>query len=118
MAFSVDKIIYGGIALAVLFLMLSTIVLPFFSSSYRFAQATCWTNTTSQCDYDIATNTTVISSALACSASVFPTGLSGVTMCQAISTAGGYRSMTQAAILLVFFLAIIGFALRFMPKRK
>jgi hypothetical protein len=114
----IDKVIYGAIAMAILFAMLSIIVLPYFSSSYRFAQSTCWTNTTANCDYDSTVNTTVIASTQACSAGVFPAGLSGGIMCQAIVTAGGYRVINQSLMILVFFLAILGFALMFMPRKK
>jgi hypothetical protein len=119
MAWSLDKLIYTAIALAIIFLMLSTIIMPYFSPAYRYAQATCWTNTSSKCDYDATVNTTVITntSANVCNfASNTDFGVTG-NMCQAIVTAGGYRLINQTLMLLTFFLAMIGFALRFIPRK-
>ena len=124
MVFDIMKPIYIGIALAVLFIMLSTMVMPYFSTAFRYAQDVCWTGTAANCDYDTNTNSTVITNSTA----VTGTGLYGVcaptatnfatAMCLHITTAGGYRSITQAVILLIFFFTILGFALRFLPKKK
>jgi hypothetical protein len=61
-------IIIGAIALATLFLLLPTIVMPYFNTSYNYTI----------------------------------TGLSA--------------SVTQGILLLVFFLALLGFAVKFIPK--
>lgn len=66
----INTIVYGAIGLVVLFLMLTTIVLPNFNSSYNYTV----------------------------------TGLS--------------PSITQGLLLLVLFLALIGFAIRYIPKFK
>jgi ABC-type phosphate transport system permease subunit len=66
----INTVVYGSIGLVVLFLLLTTIVLPYFNASY---------------------NTTV-------------TGLSS--------------SFLQGILLLVFILAMIGFAIRYIPKFK
>jgi type II secretory pathway component PulF len=64
----INKVIYGSIGLATLFILLTTIVIPQFNASY---------------------NTSV-------------TGLSS--------------SMLQGILLLCFFIAIIGFAIAYIPK--
>jgi hypothetical protein len=65
----IDKVIYGAIGLAVLFLMLSTIVLPYFNTTYNY----------------------VI------------TGLN--------------TTFYQGIMVLLFFLAILGFALAYIPRK-
>lgn len=64
----INKVIMGSIALAVLFVLLPNLVMPFFNTSYNYSI----------------------------------TGLSAAT--------------TQGIILLVFVLALIGFAVEFVPR--
>lgn len=115
MAIGVGKIIYMALALGLLFLMIPTVIMPSFSSSYRFAQVTCWTNTTANCDYDTTVNTTPLTtSQVSCGASEYGAATS---YCQRISTAGGYRTANQAIILLLLVVAMIGFAVYFVKKQ-
>jgi len=64
----INKVIYGAIALAVLFLLIPTIVLPYFNMSYNYVV----------------------------------TGLS--------------TAQSQGIMLIILFLAMIGFAVYFIPK--
>lgn len=66
----IDKVIYGSIGLAVLFLMLSTIVLPYFNTTYNYVV----------------------------------TGLSS--------------TFYQGIMILLFFLAILGFAMAYIPRKR
>jgi type II secretory pathway component PulF len=66
----IDKVIYGSIGMAVLFIMLSSVVLPNLNTTFNYVV----------------------------------TGLSA--------------TLYQGIITLVFFLALIGFAMAYIPKKK
>lgn len=107
------KMIMGGIILAIIFVLLGNLIMPQFSTAWRYAQDLCWTNVTASCDYDTTVNTTVITNANTCTGSGYAQG----DLCQAVQTAGGYRVANQGLMILILIIALIGFALTFWSKR-
>ncbi len=110
----VEMFVYGTIALAILFLLFSTIIMPQFSSSYRYAQALCWDNTTANCDYSPVTNLTEVLVGTNCTGQMEDS--SNTAWCQRVLTAGDYRATNQGIVLLVLVIALIGFGVMFISR--
>jgi len=118
----------GTVALGVAMVLLATLILPQFSSSYRYCQARTWqgavgnvyTNCTNR--YQDAFNTSFVDASSGTHTEngatdpVTTDNANAESFCLDCTTLGGYRTTMQGITLLVFVLAIIGFGIYFIPK--
>ncbi len=127
-----NKIVYGTVGLLLLFLMASSVFMPFFSSSWRYCQARQWncgvagvyTNCTSR--YQDPFNTTVVDPStgthteggLTDPVDTDTTQAACTHYCLNCETAGGYRTSAQGLLLLVLVIALIGFGVRYLPRMR
>jgi hypothetical protein len=113
----IKSVVYLIIAMASLFLILAIIVIPFFNTSYQGACKRSWVcspeNTTygslNTCDSSTRNSTTI---------SAGYTGTLCPTMCIGCTASSSQESWGTAgtgAVLLIFFMALIGLAIKFMP---
>lgn len=124
-----DKIILGAVALGLAFVIISSLILPYFSSAYRYCQALQWegaegsvyTNCSNR--YQDAFNTSFVDTVTRShteggitSPVEADTGNATDPFCLNCETLGGYRVPMQGMVLLVLVLAIVGFGVYFMPK--
>lgn len=134
MAGIVDKAVGISIGLLILFLFATTLILPQFSSSYRYCQGLEWkgaagdvyTNCTARYQEEF-NETEVAQRAAGATGSHTENGVTSpvdddainvTSYCLNCETAGGYRTANQGLNLLILTLALVGFALIFLPKRK
>jgi hypothetical protein len=118
MAVKVKSVIFGTIALALAFIIIGSLIMPSFNTSYN--PATCvtsaWANnvtTYSDCIEYAARGGGAIqynASAVGCD-TTFPA-------CCRSCTNWGYRDTYRGLQLVVFLLAIIALAIMFMPKMR
>lgn len=115
---AVKSIVYGVVALMIVFLVFGALVMPYFSSAWRFAQDVCLTpsdtgDTVGNCTYDKTANTTVIVAGDHICTGNDENSTAGI-WCQKVQTAGGYRISTQGLLLLILVMALVGTALYFL----
>lgn len=128
-----NKIVAGTVALALIYVIVASLVLPYFSSSYRYCQALQWegaegnvyTNCTNR--YQDEFNTTFLSCfGTTCTthtengktSPVRTTAVNLTSYCLNCATLGGYRGAMQGIVLLILVLGLVGFGVYMMPKRR
>ena len=128
MAGFIDKAVSYGVGLLIVFLLTATIILPQFSTAWRYCQAKEWvgaeggTNTNCTTPYRTA-NTTMVDHTADTHTEAGDTspvaddnGLAD-NFCLNCATLGGYRTTVQGLAVLALAMAFIGFAIYFFPKR-
>lgn len=120
----IQRVIAVGIAMAVLFVMLGTVVLPFFQDTY--SKATCqnpawncanagaYTNCTNR--IQDAYNTTPLPTDYPIVESTAGDTTWCSHLCLDCETAGSYRTTAQGLLVLGLIVAVIGFAVYFMRR--
>jgi len=121
-----NGVIYGAVALAVLFLLLPTVILPYFSTAYSFCQHQKWygANTTlgvanlANCTNVITSyNTSKITPGVDyLNNPVSLDSYNNDNFCLNCDTAGGFRAPSQGIMILILFMALISAAIYFIPK--
>lgn len=127
-----NKSLAIGIGLLVLFLLGSTLIMPQFSSAWRYCQEVKWTGAnagvTTNCTYDddpahfnnsminVSTTYTYTRSGVG-TYDIDATADGASSLCLGCLTAGGWRTSTQGLLLLVLVAALVTFALYFFKRR-
>lgn len=127
-----DRAVAYSVGLLVLFLLGSTLIMPQFSKAWKYCQALQWNpdeggalgaNCTTP--YTNTNSTPVVNETTKHTeeGDTWPvdqdsTAIEGVDYyCLNCDTPGGYRTTVQGLVILVLSLALIGFAIKFLPKR-
>lgn len=132
---SIKRAVAVGVALGIIFILAANLILPYFSSSYRYCQDLRWegatgnvyTNCTNR--YQDAFNTSYVACVYETIGDVCVSHTeNGITSpinnnatnissyCLNCLTAGGYRIATRGLVLLVLVLGLIGFGIYFLPR--
>ena len=128
MAISVKNITAVALGLALVFIITSSILLPQFSSAWRYCQARQWVATqggvmtncttpyqTANTTFVDTTGTSHTEGGLA-SPLNSDTGVGVDRFCLNCSTAGGYRTTVQGVLLLVLVLFLVAIGLRYFGR--
>lgn len=131
MAGILDKAIAYSVGLLLLFLLASTLILPNFSKAWRFCQAKQWnpddggllgancTTPYTNANTSAVTGTPHTEDGETVPAEVDIDPYESIDVyCLNCETLGGYRTTVQGLVLLALALALIGFAMIFLPKKK
>jgi hypothetical protein len=114
----IKSVVYLIVAVASFFLILGSITMPFLSKSYTSGCKTTWVCKAGDTDASVGkTNCSI--SADANTSTVTGTNVCGSGNCLGCSTGSSYESwnaVSTGIIILVFFVAVIGFAIKVMPK--
>lgn len=120
--------VFGSVALLMIYLLASTMIMPFFSQAWRYCQQKHWVvaqggvNTNCTLIYQTA-NTTAVTQGAATHTELGETiplaADSGIAdnYCVNCGAAGGYRVSNQGLQLFVLIIALIGFGVSFMSVR-
>jgi len=117
----INRVIYGGIGLVMLFLLSSTLILPQLdgamdrscsSITWRCADGGVKTN----CTYDMGTNTTSTPTDYPIIETTAGDHVWCSEQCLSCDDSGGFRTTTQGLLLLVIVIGLIGFAVYFMRR--
>lgn len=124
MSGNLNKILYGGIALAVIFLILPSLVLPMFNESSNYCAITKWYGA----DNGVLTNCTDVKTASNSSfVDLAKTTYLGQPLDQDNGMAdqfclncetGGRVSMATGIIVIILIISLVGFAIYFVPKMR
>lgn len=125
------NIVYGAVAILILFILASTIMLPEFRKSWQYCQNPRWRadnqSVGTNCTNEIAFNNTPITSAGTWTADDGKSYVCGgdqdcttatSRFCVNCDTLGGYRTSTQGLVLLILVMGIVGIAVAFIPKLR
>lgn len=122
----VNKLIYGGIALALLFILASTVMLPYFSTAWRYCQALQWVgahgSSYTNCTVPYQTsNTSAVSGTShtenGITSPVATDSGNSDEFCLNCATQGGYRTTVQGLSVLILVIGLIAFGLHFFGKK-
>lgn len=131
MASSINKAIAVGIGLVLLFIMASTMIMPFFKQSWQYCQDMVWEGaqggTLTNCTRVIEnSNTTAVMVAgnISHTEGGYPAArvaadanyLFTNQFCLNCNVAGGYRTTSQGLTLLVLVIGLVGFAVYFFKR--
>lgn len=122
------KAVGVGIGLLILFLLFSTLIMPQFSTAWRYCQGREWVGATGGTLTNCTTpyqnsNTSYVNPAGATHTEsgqtdpVVTDNDAADQFCLNCATVGGYRATNQGLTLLILVMGLIGFALRFFPRR-
>ena len=124
----VNTLVMGAIGLTVLFLLASTLILPYFSTAYRFCSNKQWEGATggvyTNCSnrYQDAFNQTPVPASGGYHTEngetnpVDSDSLNSTQFCLNCSVLGGYRTTIQGLTVLVLVLALIFFGVKYLKR--
>jgi len=127
MAGILDKSVAYGVGLLILFLLGSTLIMPHFSSAWKYCQAREWNpdmggllGANCSIPYTNANTSAVTASPHTEGGLTSPVEEAGENVdvyCLNCERPGGYRTTVQGLTVLALALGLIGFALYFFPKK-